>query len=157
MVHLRSAPTLPLEDARTRLATVWFIGAGLIFLVLVVQSILGKYSGQLQEVWSWFVPTVVPSLALMLGVIGADALRTSTDERRVKLPFFRLSHALSTFYLFVLTLTVLLEPFSQTPGLQLFILSNYWLSPLQGLVVAAMGVLFASQEGAEVEKKPEAA
>jgi len=137
---------IPLEQARNSLAKVWFIGAGLVFLILVVQSILGKYEGSLQEVWAWFVPIVVPTLSLMLGVMGATALTEGGDKRRVKNFFYKLSSQLSLFYLSILTATILLEPFSNTPGVKLYSLSNYWLGPIQGLVVAAISILFASQD-----------
>lgn len=135
-----------LSEVRAKLATVWFTGSGIVFVVLMLQSIFGKYAGQLQEVWSWFVPTVVPSLSLMLGVIGASALSAADDDRMVKATFYRFALALSYFYLVVLALTIFLEPLGNVPGIQLFILSNYWLSPIQGLVVAAIGVVFATQE-----------
>jgi cytochrome bd-type quinol oxidase subunit 2 len=138
--------SIPLEQARNSLAKVWFIGAGIVFFILVLQSILGKYEGSLQEVWAWFVPTVLPTLALMLGVIGASALTEDQDRRKVKEFFFTLSKYLSLFYLLILTATILLEPFSNTPGIKLYNLSNYWLGPIQGLVVAAISVLFASQD-----------
>lgn len=144
--RFNNAPKLRLEDARHALAYIWFGGAAVVFLILMVQSILGKYRDQLQEAWAWFVPTVVPTLALMLGVIGADALTTRSDVRRVKRPFFVLARGLSIFYLVILLLTILLEPFAPTPGIQLLMLSNYWMTPIQGLVVAAIGVLFAAQE-----------
>lgn len=140
-----SAPTMLLERARNQLATIWFVGGGILLVVLVVQSILGKYES-LQEVWAWFVPTVVPSLSLMLGVIAADALAGTGDVRTVKVPFFHFSRGLSLFYLGLLAVTIFLEPFSPTPGMQLFTLSNYWLTPTQGLAVAAIGAVFATQE-----------
>lgn len=135
-----------LEAARNSLAKIWFIGSGFVFLLLVVQSILGKYETSLQEVWAWFVPTVLPTLALMLGVIGAGALMQDQDKRKVKAFFFSLSKYLSLFYLLILSATILLEPFSNTPGIKLYNLSNYWLGPIQGLVVGAISVLFASQD-----------
>jgi uncharacterized membrane protein len=136
-----------LEDARVQLARIWFIGAGLAFAVLSLQSILGrKYTGHLQEVWSWFVPTVAPSLGLMLGVIGADAMRDSDDKRNVKQTFYRLARGVSIAYLVTLSATILLEPLSTTPSLELFVMSNYWLAPVQALAVGAIGVLFAAQE-----------
>lgn len=140
---------LGLEQARNSLAKIWFIGAGFVFSILVVQSILGKYEGSLQEVWAWFVPTVLPTLALMLGVIGATALTDDNDERTVKAFFFTLSKYLSMFYLVILITTIFLEPLSDTPGIKLYNLSNYWLGPVQGLVVAAISILFASQDKTE--------
>ena len=155
-MHLKKSATLPLETARNTLATAWFAGSGGILLVLIVQSILGKYEDDLQKVWAWFVPTVVPSLSLMLGVIAADALGGTTDPRNVKVAFFRLARTLSYFYLSILGLTILLEPYSPTPGVELFTLSNYWLGPVQGLVVAAVGALFTTQERGE-RRPPQAA
>jgi hypothetical protein len=138
---------LPLETARTRLTVIWCTGAGIVFVILVLESILGpKFRKDLQQLWAWFVPTVVPSLALMLGVLGADALTNDPVQRSVKAPFYKIAAGLSLFYLGILILTVALEPFSPLPGMQLFTVSNFWLSPIQGLVVAAIGVLFTSQE-----------
>lgn len=138
---------MPLEAARNKLATVWFTGAGAMLALLAVQSILGKHE-QLQEVWSWFVPNVIPSLSLMLGVIAADALSSTEDRRSVKTTFFRLARGVSMFYIALLALTILLEPLSPRAGMELFTISNYWLSPTQGLAVAAVGAVFATQESA---------
>jgi cytochrome bd-type quinol oxidase subunit 2 len=137
---------VPLEQARNSLATIWFAGGAIAFLLVTTQSILGKYASTVQEVFAWFVPIIFPTLALMVGVIGATALQDDNDKRAVKAFFFRLSQALSVFYLLVLMLTLLLEPFSATPGIKLYSLSNYWLGPLQGLVVATITVLFTSQD-----------
>jgi hypothetical protein len=137
---------IPLEQARNSLAVIWFVGSGIAFLVLLAQSILGRWGSSLQEVWAWFFPTIGPTLALMLGVIGATAIQEHQEERTVKGFFFGLSKALSVFYLAALLLTMFLEPFSPMSGMRLFSVSNYWLSPLQSLVVAAVTVLFTSQE-----------
>jgi cytochrome bd-type quinol oxidase subunit 2 len=139
---------IQLEKARNDLVRIWLVGAGLAFGLLVIQSILGKYEGQLQEVWSWFVPTVVPTVSLMLGVLSASALAEHEEERSVKQSFFGISKSLSFFYLALLAVTLLLQPLSDKPPVQSYTLSNYWLGPLQGLVVAALGVLFTSQEKA---------
>jgi len=135
-----------IEKARNSLATIWFSGAGIAFIILTAQSALGKFGDAVQEVWAWFVPTMMPTLALMVGVIGGTALQEAGDRRAVKRFFFRLSKALSIFYVAVVLMTLLIEPFSSVEGVQLFNISNYWLAPLQGLVVAAITVLFTSQE-----------
>lgn len=144
---MRTVNKINLDRARAQLAQIWFIGAGIAFAVLALQSILGqKYKGHLQEVWSWFVPTVAPSLGLMLGVMGADALRDSPEKRHVKSGFYRLARNVSLAYLVTLAATILLEPYSSTPALELYMFSNYWLAPVQALAVGAIGVLFAAQD-----------
>ncbi|HEU4388159.1 MAG TPA: hypothetical protein VFV34_10200 [Blastocatellia bacterium] len=157
MPKARQPKRIPLEAARNSLAKIWLIGAGSAFALLIVQSILGKYKGQLQEVYSWFVPTVVPTVSLMLGVLGAGALSDQQEQRTVKLPFFNISKYLSLFYLFVLALTLLLQPFSDLPPVQLYTVSNYWMAPIQGVVVAALGVLFTSQDKAGTGAVPKEA
>jgi cobalamin synthase len=143
---------IPLDKARNNLTIVWFVGAALSFVLLAAQSILGKFDS-LQDVWGWYTPTVFPTSALMLGVIGATALQPGYDKRVVKTFFFKLSRALSAFYLLILLLTMLLEPFSRLQGMALFTVSNYWLSPIQSLVVAAITVLFTSHERGSTASK----
>jgi hypothetical protein len=136
---------VPLEIARSRLTAIWLIGGGLMFAILTLQSIMGRYGGQMQQAWSWFIPTVLPTLSLMLGVIGASALGKK-DLRNVRRDFYGIARWLSIAYLVVLAMTILLEPFSPMNPIQLFTASNYWLTPLQGLVVGVIGVLFTANQ-----------
>lgn len=137
---------IPLERARNVIATFWFPLVAVLFIILVLQTIFGRYEGSVQEVWAWFQPTVFPTSALILGVIGATALQPDSDKRTVKRFFFRLSCGLAIFYLAILLLILLLDPLAPIHGLELFNLSNYFLAPLQSVVVAAITVLFTSQE-----------
>lgn len=60
--------------------------------------------------------------------------------------FFKLTKVLSVVYLVVVSLTVLLRPFSALPPVKLMNISNYWLAPMQGLTTAALGAFFVKQE-----------
>jgi hypothetical protein len=76
---------IPIEDVRSGLFLVWSFGAGIPLLILILQSLAGRYGAEVQSVWSWFIPTVVPSISLMLGVLGATALSgESTKDRLVR-------------------------------------------------------------------------
>jgi hypothetical protein len=136
-------PRMPLEESRAALSKLWFSGSLLPFLVLVVQSTLGKFSDHLQEVWAWFIPTVLPTLSLMVAVLGSAALGED-DPRLVRKDFFHLAQKLSLAYIGLLSVTILIEPFSPLEGIKLLTASNYWLTPMQGLVVAALSVLFTT-------------
>lgn len=143
-----TAPTVgytPLETARARLMLVWFAGSGVLLAALIVQSILGKYGPEIPKVFAWFVPTVAPTLGLMLGVAGAAAL-ASADPRRVKTAFFKLAFYLSISYVVVVGLTIFLEPFSPMQPLELFSFSNYWIAPCQALAAGAISYLFTAAE-----------
>jgi hypothetical protein len=153
MAKKKNSDRTPLDNARNSLTVVWFVGAALSFILLAAQSIMGKFENSLQDVWGWYTPTVFPTSALILGVIGATALQPGYDKRVVKTFFFKLSRALCAFYLLILLLTMLLAPFSPMQGMELFTMSNYWLSPIQSLVVAAITVLFTSHERASTASK----
>lgn len=151
---------ISLEKARYRLARLWFIGVGIIFLLLVAQSAVGNvYEGRLEEVWSWALPTFLPTLSLLLSVLGANAIvkisDSSSDTGILQRSFYSIAYWLSVFYLFLILATILLQPiavsinpsdkFSATDFLKR---SQLWLSPVQGLVISAMGILFFSKQSA---------
>jgi hypothetical protein len=152
---------LTLDTARWRLTLVWFPACGLIFLLLVVQSLGGVYGSELQRVWGWALPNFLPTLALIVSVFAAEALKPyETNQTFVRANFCRLSIGLSIFYLVAFSLSILTQPFLQilrgptSDGISMKIdvleTSNIWLGPLQGLVVVSLGVLFFLKEG---EKK----
>jgi hypothetical protein len=153
-----------LDVARWRLAVVWFGICGTVFVVLAAQSLGGVYETRVQSAWAWALPNFVPTLALMVSVFAADALRPYEETRSVKVreTFFKLAMGLSIFYLLVLLATILAQPIIMTkvgdPNMdQVGILevSNLWLAPLQGLVVAALGVLFFLRQDAAQPPKGE--
>jgi hypothetical protein len=138
---------MTLHSCKNRLATVWFVGSAVVFLFFLLQSALGKYPGQIQDAWQWFVPTWLPSLSLMLGVFVADATREPGKESQPDRFTYKLARALSIAYLVVLLLTLLLDPVARRLGvadspLAYLRLSNLWLAPLQGLVGLVLGAFF---------------
>jgi hypothetical protein len=140
-----------LEDARGQLSAVWFIGSGVVFFILLTQSLFGKYGADTQQVWAWYVPCVVPTLSLMVSVLGAGAL--GTPERRYLRTFFHeLTWWLSIGYISVLGLTVLAASL-RDPAVDTLVLSSAWLGPLQGIVVAAIGYIFISKHALEEGNK----
>jgi len=146
MANATSDQRIPLEEARNSMAKVWFPGAGVAVIIIVVQIILGRYQGSVQEVWAWFQPTVFPTSALILGVMGAVAMQPDSDQRTVNRFYFGLSRGLTIFYLLILLLILLLDPFAPVHGIDLFNTVNYFLPAIQSIVVGVITVLFTSQE-----------
>jgi hypothetical protein len=161
MADDKAPELLPLDTARWRLAVIWFPVCGLFFLLMIGQSIGGVYGSELQRVWGWALPNFLPTLALMVSVFAADALRPySKHVVFVRKNFCQLAIGLSVFYLLVLIFSVLAQPLLQwlrgpaaagvSGRIELLETSNIWLGSLQGLVVVSLGVLFFLKEG---EKK----
>ncbi len=130
------------EKCKKSLAMVWFSGSGIIFLLLIIQSNTGRYPGFTSEVWEWFLPTIMPTLSLIIGVLVLDASEKSSNIKTIDRFLFRLSLSLSIVYLVVVAQTILIKPFTLTPALDLMKQSNLWLGPLQGLVAASLGAFF---------------
>ncbi len=130
------------EKSKRRLAVLWFTGAGLIFLVLFIQSITGRYGEDVSEAWAWFLPTIMPTLSLIIGVLVLDATGNGEKLQTVDRFFFRLSFSLSLIYLVAVSLTILLKPFSPSSAIELMKQSNLWLGPFQGLVSGSLGAFF---------------
>jgi hypothetical protein len=138
-------PLVSLSHARTVLVRLWLGGSGFSAIILVVSSILRGRADAARESWSWFLPLVLPTVGLMVGVLGAAAMGRP-KEKYVRKSFVDIAFWLSAAHLILVSLTILLEPFSPLRGAELHGMSNYWLSPMQGLVVAALGYLFTSDE-----------
>jgi hypothetical protein len=140
--------TFPLETARARLTAEWLLLAGLIFLVLIIQSVFGKYQNKAQEVWTWALPSIMPTLTMIVSVLGVDAARAQAREVHVQKNFYTIAMVLSACYLLLILATILIEPFTSFDPLDLLKLSNLWLGPFQGLVASAVGFLFISRRSA---------
>ena len=134
-----------LDRARRVTAIIWFAGGGLCFALMILQSISNRFAGMAQEMWAWFTPTVVPTMGLIIGVLASTASEDDSG-RTVKKFFYHAALGLSAAYLIVLLLTMLLEPLAGTHNMAYFKFSNFWLSPMQGLVVASLGALFNSRK-----------
>ena len=82
---LKANQLISLDDVRNQLAKIWLIGSGLVFLLLVVQSLLHAYGDLTQDVWGWFLPTLLPTLGLIVTVLtytALDPLATGSVVRR---------------------------------------------------------------------------
>ena len=141
---------IPLETARSRLATVWFGSSAVLFIILVGQSLGGLFGDQMEKAWAWALPNIAPTLSLMISVFAAYALvaDADVDKQRVRVVFFRLSFALSIFYVLNLIIVIVAAPLAVYHGgvashpVDVLHAANFWLGPLQGFTAAALAALF---------------
>ena len=88
----------------------------------------------------------MPTLSLIIGVLVLDTTSTGGTDKKVELFIYRLAFGLSTFYLVLVALTPLVQPFTGLSPLELMKRSNLWLGPLQGLVAAVLAAFFVKGE-----------
>jgi cytochrome bd-type quinol oxidase subunit 2 len=143
---------MPLEAARWRLAASWLVGAGAVFIVVVLQSVLNHYEDSTRAAWEWLLPSLLPILGVIVTTLGQAAHEVEADKGMVRRAFYRLALSLSIVYLVLIALIILVQPFvAATPGetIESMRSSNLYLAPLQGLVAAAVGVVFLKRPAPE--------
>lgn len=128
-----------------RLALLWFSGAGLLFMLLFIQSILGRYGERTSEVWDWFASVLLPVLTLIAGAFFYGRSRASTRSDAVTPHVYYITLGMSITYLFVVNVAVLFSPFSPIPPLELLETSKLALEVFQGALMTALGVFFVSK------------
>ena len=130
------------RTCKKKLACLW-VSVGLaLFILLVFQSIFGKFGTRVEEAWAWFLPTIMPTLSLIIGVLVLDFSSTRQQDKRIDRFFFRLAFSLSAVYLALVILVPIIQPLTSLSPFELMKRSNFWLAPLQGAVAAVLGAFF---------------
>ncbi len=135
-----------LIKCQQRLALLWIIGAGVLFVFVLVQSSLGHYSDP-ADAWNWLLPAVLPTAALIVTVL----FKTLQPEEKTADRFlFRLCFSLSLAYLLTLVAVLLLQPLQASTGpADALKHSQIYLGPFQGIVASSVGAFFGQTEKAE--------
>ncbi len=131
--------------AQKKLMILWCTGGLILFLLLIIRSVGGIYGTKVDEAWSWFIPTIVPTLFLMITVAIIDFSQPTISEKQSDKFLFQLAFAMSLVYLILVSFTVL-RPFAIYTPIEMMKKSNLWLGPLQGLVAAALGAFFVKSQ-----------
>ena len=91
---------IPIANPKKQLTITWFSGSAIIFTLLLFQTFFGKYGTEVKDAWGLMLPTFMPTLALIIGTLVADATASDDSEENVTVDrfFFHLSFFLSTRY-----------------------------------------------------------
>lgn len=137
---------LPITYCKQRLGALWFIASGVLFFVIVMQSILGHYGARASDAWGWFLPTTLPTLSLISAVFIFEAMNPPASKT-VDRFIFRLTFWLSAAYLTTIAITIFAQPFATLSPLDLLKQSNLWMGPFQGIVSGMLGIFFVKKKG----------
>ncbi len=173
---------LTLGHARAHLTRIWLLWSACIFTLVIVQSTLHKYGGgtgladgavalsapsdnptsdtamkedRTVDMWKWLLPNIFPTLTMMVSAVAAGAF-IQKETIVVRRDFYISAMGLSIFYLATLSGLLICQPIanptSAAEQLKSLQTSNIATGPVQGLVAAALGVLFST--GHASGKKP---
>ena len=135
-----------MSKCKKRIATLWFIASGVLFIIFLLQTILGHYGKDTNEAWSWLFPNILPTLSLMTSVFIIDVRSKGLKIEKVDRFVFNLTMTLSAVYLLVLLILILSQPFSSLQPLEHLKKNSFPLGFFQGLVTATLGVFFVKTE-----------
>ena len=123
----------------------WLIGILPTLLIVVVQSIGGKYEGENGSAWLWFLANTLPSIALVSYAFFNANLRNSLfiSDKRYSVLFW-----LSVSYVVILLFSLLLQPLSTSSPIDTLKQSMYWLLPFQLLFLVPFSIaIFGNKKG----------
>ena len=131
--------------ARRRLAVLWFVASAALFLLVIAASI-HRDDRTLVTLWSWFLPSIIPTLSLIIGVLISEYVgRAASDTRRADPFLLGLSTCLSIAYLTLVGASLV---FHMLEWLTLES-SQLYLAPVQGLAATALSAFFLKKDVGE--------
>ena len=156
------------EKCKKVLAAIWLIGFLIPFGILSLQTIQGSFwGGKESEAWALFTPMILPTVGLIIGVLVADAMNPTVEDKKVNGAIFWVTLALSLLYLGLVISIFLALPGmaanaadvtqaadaankdtakAATSGLlDAFKRSGLMLGAIQGLVTTTLGVFFINK------------
>ena len=147
--------SIAFRTAQKRIALLWYIGVGLLFIILIIQSSLGRYGESLEQVWGWFLPAVMPTVSLITAVLVTE-LSGPTNSRLSDKFLYRLALISSGIYVGILHLAVFITPVmeGEKTAIEILQASQLWLAPVQGIVAAVLGAYFVRQKEEPTDKEP---
>lgn len=128
------------EGATHRLLVIWLAFPLPALLLLVAQTVGGKYGEDSAQAWNWLLAQIAPILALVMTSAFSSPSRTWREKPANS---FRWKCAAGTSILYaVLILALLLvEPLLGSTPYELFGESGWLLALLQSVVIACIGAV----------------
>lgn len=133
---------ISMRKCRTNLFILWLVCSIVLVIIMWLQIAFGHYGDKGRQAIEWLLPTISPTLALVVGVWAKDALDTRTTNIYVKKDIYRVSLIVSIGYFIFILLAILLQPFVALEPLEFLTESNLVLGLFQGVVTAVIGIFF---------------
>lgn len=141
-------------EFRRKLQKSWIVLGSIIILMLLLQTILGKYNGMIVDIWMWALLLVFPAWILLVlsGWWNKFPARLITKTASLSFTWLNIG------YLVMLLLTIFLSQAAINQGewslQQYFQKSFLWLTPFNILLIIGMVILLYRKE---MRKRPNAA
>lgn len=140
------------ESCRKQYLIIWLTGFIVILLLLLLQSVGGKYEPSSSKAWLWLLYNALPMLLALLFSYSKKNITT----KKVEIAFYRVTYILLIAYFGIFLLSILTQPFAKAYAdlspLEVLHNSNIFLLPLQ-LVLAILFLIQATQSTQSTENQ----
>jgi hypothetical protein len=131
--------------SQMQLMLVWVIGGAILLLVAWLQILFGHYEDKGQDVIAWLLPSIIPTVSLVVGVWANNTRKKSRSTQKVEKKAYTIVLVVSLFYLIFLGMIFAIQPMVALPPLDVIKNSGLILSPLQGVVSVFLGIFFTQE------------
>lgn len=137
----RNGSVISFSQAKKKMAVVWLLFSAAIFTLFIILTIT-KFGEESQVAWNWLLPSILPTLSLIIGILVTDAKTNTPEEHKVNKFYYYLALGFSIFYLSLLFCLILFHGKFPIGIDEMFRRSNLFLAPIQGLVSAVIGIFY---------------
>ena|ERR1700688_1654059 len=130
-----------LSTAKRWLSLLWLSGFAVPFLILLVRSLSTDKTSQTPDMWSWFLPTTLPTVSLIVGVLIADWRKQPVLKKPADGALFVVALSVSVLYLSAVIATLVRSGLVDSP-MEFLKSSHVYLGPVQGLATGALAAFF---------------
>jgi Effector-associated domain 11 len=135
---------LLLTDVRKKLLALWLGFSALLLLFFLLQALSGKYAGMETAAWLWIFVHLMPGLAFLLVV---TLFHIKRGKAILRWAFWAVAAFVGLYLLFVLVSLAGISGGAGGQNLRDGFANTYrYLLPMQGLVLAVLGLLFFKKE-----------
>jgi Effector-associated domain 11 len=133
-----------LADTRKKLLWLWLAFTAIIILLVLVQSITGKFEDIIGTAWLWVFINLLPSLSLLFVAV----LLNKNPSKVLLINTFRAVYGSAWAYLLLLLITLLALPFAtMNNSIDGYLKDAYlWLMPFQLVLIAVFALLYFRKE-----------
>jgi hypothetical protein len=139
--------SITINEAQKRLACLWGIGAAAAFVLLLWVS-FGAHvfkSESVSDAWNWLLPLVMPFLTLIVTSVVSEVQQQNPSTAPTSGLALGLAWWISLGYILLTIGSLLAVLWLPAEPVALLKTSNLWLTPIQTLLSAAMGVFFTQR------------
>jgi hypothetical protein len=149
--------SLLLRQARTGLIRLWLPFGGLLFLIVIAQSIGNVFQDQFGGLWLWLLVTMLPTLSLVFLSLGVPVAELLTDQKTIRVvtvrsDHFKVARWCSWGYLALVLLTIFVQPVARdmagedARAIEVLNHSYWWLVPAQTFTCLSILLVYFTRQ-----------